>query len=681
MSRFFGSSKSGSFDPDSNPKRREAMQGDTVRSDTPMSVRATPNSQSNRLSDLINLQHCHEHVGALLCFLSGQSDSLPVELAKKPAARELRVEYSQSRDKREEFWLDVINSHRGVAHFCQAASAELAKLVDDFTPIKNHTTDSVTSLFRDNIVSILSEQNEGEFLATIIAALTTAIRTERLDQRGGSTSVLFGYRLGKFLIEVGAAKVAQILNSYDETSPAWEAGLAVGKDQVNPLSSEEFAKVVYPKLPPHLRLAWDSGAIELGESVGTGTYLDTRKVFISEEYRSTRPEYKHLSKDTDFVLQIVKPNAADRAKRVYDLLLSILDKLPDGSRIANVDKAALRVLISDYNESLAEEVDLPGAMEKNRIAVTMAKSFALTIEDNFSIIKGAFGSKFKAQVAFSAAEALEVWDGGRIAVEMKGHHFKDLPDTTPAQKRNKLFCAIAIFMFNLHYLNSGKWYDKDRHSAQQKIQIDVDKSRGLVQIQINNVDELGICRPPTPKQKEIFADMLMDAIGCAVYRGIDFDETIKEAFCSLCNRQSNRTTHVGTMLKTLVTSSDVQKYIERYTTNLLVNGWIYEEMIGALAAAGPDQTIANRIKERFEAILLLLEPKKAKSPAQKALLEAERARVETHYPIKESRANNLDAMVRLRKSIKIAFQPSTFIGFAKRLASGKPPRYSINRPH
>ncbi|MFN8391283.1 MAG: hypothetical protein U0136_13405 [Bdellovibrionota bacterium] len=532
-------------------------------------------------------------------------------------------------------WRTKVQQAGTVQKFVAKHQPDVDALVDAFTAGISSSAKATAGRYATNILKVLEAENDLEMLVVVLNALEYAIASDRDAPSARGAAQRFGFRLADFLMRIGGAKLAQALHSYDETPSAWKVGLGRSKDAVEAMSDEDFTAEARRQLPSAMLSALDSGDLVIGEHIGAGAYLDTRALAISVDYRRGNRLYRGVPDDAEFVLQLVKPQAPERARKVYDVTLRLLGMQESGKRVAAIGAEALVLIIEHYRDMLDEETNLEAARDKAAQLSRMAKQFTISLEDNTALVR-VVGKPKQASIRFQAAGMFEAGPRFRVSTRMKGVHFKDMPQRTADEKLVKFFVAIACFMRHLRFLLSGKPFNHDPHAANLRAVV-VTNSSSLVEIVVGEFDELGICRAPTERQMRIFGDMLMDAVGCALHYGIDLNETIKEAFSIVAVRMRRGDDKVHSMLKTLMTISDYQSYIDWYTGNPLTNAAVYLQMLQGLAASDSvHPTLREVFGTRFAAIQLLLKPKSATTAEARALLLSEQTRVNEWYPMNTS---------------------------------------------
>ncbi len=503
------------------------------------------------------------------------------------------------------------------------------------------------------ILKALIRENRPTMFARMLASLRAAVARDLAAPRSPDPDIRFGYRLAYFLIGIGGAAIAQALRSYGETRPTWKIGLGDANDAVDPMDDAAFEAEVRRQMPPHMVEALDGGLLQIEPRVGTGKYLDVHGLCIAPEYlRAHRSDYSDVPDGAEFVVQLVKPGAAERADEVLAFTLDILEQLSTGARVANVDVAGLVPIIQSYRDTLGDETNLARARRKSVLAVRAARKCCVDIVDNTHCLPWIRWTKRfpwirwvkKATVCFDAAAMYEAGNRFRVCLRMRGAQFKDMPETSEEERQDKFFVALSLFTRYFLLLLSGEEFNHDPHGANNRATILPAANSATRRILVGEYDELGYCERPTASQKETFAHMLMDAVGCALFHGIDLAETIKEAHCKLSKTMSLND-NVCAMLKTLLMICEYQAYINKYARSQSAQARVYCAVVQAVAASGAiDPVIRQVISSRFRGIHLLLKKRKPASGEALQLLAEETRRFEQDYPIRESK-NGLGAQM------------------------------------
>src|SRR5262249_43596557 len=157
--------------------------------------------------------------------------------------------------------------------------------------------------------------------------------------------------------------------------------------------------------------------------------------------------------------------------------------------------------------------------EKARTMERLCKKATARFVDNTALVRGK--KPLVVKVRYISAGVFEIGRSFRTSREMEGQQFNQIPYETRAQRREKYFVALASFLFRIFLVMSGDEFDPDGHERNQRSTSLYDPSTHTLTITIGCYDELELCSPPTKQQKIMFANMLMDGIGCALRRGLD----------------------------------------------------------------------------------------------------------------------------------------------------------------
>ncbi len=171
--------------------------------------------------------------------------------------------------------------------------------------------------------------------------------------------------------------------------------------------------------------------------------------------------------------------------------------------------------------------------------------------------------------------------------------------------------------------------------------------------------------PPTEKQKQVFADILMDALANTQRNGFALNSSIKHTFTkvSACSEKLLGANHkadmkyINSMIKAIMALEDYMDYLSSEDKNKTTVGFMatavrkvnekailvekigsIRKLIGQLKASGLDKTITNRFVERRKAIDLIKKhdetgrvPEELSAPDSQLLI-AERGRRADFYP-------------------------------------------------
>ena len=539
--------------------------------------------------------------------------------------------FDREKSEREAFWEAIVVDAGGAAEFIDAYRDELLELVRNFVQGTGREVQAGAEQFASETLALVAKREHAKLLSRMLAAMTAALARDAAQPKAKKANVRFGFRLCDFLVAIGGAKLAQALHHFDDTPTEWRIGLCSSKDNVEPVSQSEFEQFARSVLPEHMLLAIEAGDLEIEELVGTGTYLQTHRLKLSPKYRGEHREYRDCTADDTFVLQLVKPDAAERAKDVYEFMLELIGSMGKTRRIGTMATVGLEPIISHHLEMLEEETDFVRSRDKARLAARMAQAVTMVLQNNTALL---FGRKFSVHVQFAAAGIYEFGAPYRVSKEMKGVLFHTMPTDTAEQSMEKYFVALASYLRNFLYLFWGWYFDYDAHGANQRVQLRWNQERSELTILIGMYDELGICSPPTDNQKRMFANMLLDGIACALLYGSNPDMAMAEAYYSVCRRMNRRTEKVHALLKGVVTTTDFQLYIDGYMKDPVSNAKAFIAIIKAFCSCGAiDPVIAEVFVARYESLQLLMHPRSARSERERGLLAEEQRRQNDEYPL------------------------------------------------
>ena len=583
------------------------------------------------------------------------------DAAKNSLEHDIAELHASNREERERFWLNTLKRYASVREFIQTWHREILSLMDLFTNGLSTKAKAEAKVVTDSVLTLLTEQDNAKMLSRILGALVVACYQDIKEPQGKSPSIRFGYRLCDFFLLVGAAKLAQALHHFDDTPSDWRIGLEKSKDRVEPISQEKFVALAMEVFPTHLQKALESGDIEIGELIGTGTYLQTHALSVSNTYAENHPVYNQMA-TRELVLQLLKPEAVSRARDAYEWSLQWLSFFGIDKRIGTMASIGLLPIVTHYLDMLPEESNFLLSKKKALLANKMASSITLSMTDNTSLLPNFIARPISVNVKFTSAGVFELGETFRISRRMQGELFHELPTRTKEEKLCKFLTALASYMRNFYFLFSGGHFDHDAHGSNQRVTFSWNKKRDVLEISIGMYDELGICNPPSERQKMLFVNMLMDGIACALVYGHNPDKAMAESYYALCKKLNRSNEQLHAMLKTVVTTTDFQLTIDGHTGDGLVNANVFIAIIQALCSArGIDPVIAREFLKRYKSLQFLLSPKKAKTQEEKDLLALELGRKEHDYPIKTPASHEVTRQAQAMVA-QLAFKTLTTLG-------------------
>ncbi len=407
-----------------------------------------------------------------------------------------------NRQEREDFWLAKIRNAGGRVRFFEEHAQILRDHLKEFAPHKEHkaakdgrrdkSAYEVSKIVLEFLDANLDQDEviDDHMAARLVSGLMTALYNDRNHPRSTDEAERFGYRLKDFLLEIGGAKIAQLAHSFIKTPKAWKKGLDEAKYAADPLREDAFMARYNAVVPADLR-----NQIQVGEHRGSGSYLDTRSIKLSPDYICQNPIYAGFE-NANFALQLVKPGSGERSLGVLNLLVEAFEHVKANDKEGSRSIAAFIPIAEHAAQNIKEESHLTLLKSKNEIASKLYEGLVIEHKD--------------ADIHFGSARMFDHNDDYRIVIDIQGDHFNDLKCSDDL----KQVIAKAIFMSELYMLLSGKPFDHDRHGHNQGIRIiPASAQNPKCKIIIGNFDEGAIStQPPTTKQKELFAQIIMDAL-------------------------------------------------------------------------------------------------------------------------------------------------------------------------
>lgn len=580
------------------------------------------------------------------------------EAAPGTLSHDLAELHANNREERERLWFNTLKRYESVRQFIQTWHLDIRSLIDMFTKGLSSQAKAEAKMVTDTVLALLTEQDNAKMFSRILGSLVAACYQDLKTPQGTSPSIRFGFKLCDFFLLLGAAKLAQALHHFDDTPTDWRTGLEKSKDRVEPISQEEFVALAMKLFPTHLKNALETGDVEIGELIGTGTYLQTHAFSVSNAYAEAHSLYNQ-SATSELVLQLLKPDAVSRARDAYEWTLEWLNFFGIDKRIGTMASIGLLPIISHYLDMLPEESNFLLSKRKAQIASKMATSIALSMTDNTSLLPNFIARPISVNVEFASAGVFELGETFRISRRMQGELFHELPTKTKEEKLCKFLTALASYIRKFYFLFSGGHFDHDGHGSNQRVTFTWNKKRDVLTISIGMYDELGICNP---RQKMLFVNMLMDGIACALVYGHNPDKAIAESYYALCKKLNRSNEQLHAMLKTVVTTTDFQLTIDGHTGDGLVNANVFIAIVQALCnAPGFDPVIAREFLKRYQSLQFLLSPKKAKTQEEKDLLELELERKKRDYPIKTPASHEVTRQAQAMVA-QLAFKTLTTLG-------------------
>lgn len=454
-----------------------------------------------------------------------RSLSIPPNEAK---GNEGYFNYLSRRDTGKAFWsqttregrllfiaTDIIEKQGGIKKFLEENNNCIHDLIfNKFLPLRTanlQTHRNAEILYKQYIKPLLMESNDNALGAALLLGLLRAqYDGNNPELHNEFDAIKFGHRLCSFLIEIGATKLAQKMDSFYKTPEDWKQGLSNSKDSAETMLEIEFEALAKNTLPSNTPFV-------IGKHVGTGTYLDTREITLNSEYIKKNSIYKDMPKGAELVLQLVKPDIVNRTKKLIEFALKLVDKAKqqnDNEETTEFIKG-LGPILEFTAKNIDEETDLTKSPDK----VEGFKKAYQGVEINMPNIKA----------EFVPAMMFDHGKDHRISLNLKGKHFADLKvgeDLTFEEKREM---AMAIVTMELYLILSGKVFDHDRHDKNQHIQI-IRDGKGKPKVIIGNFDEQGLMPAPNKKQKQLLANILMDAVSNSIRNGDNILEALVNSF-------------------------------------------------------------------------------------------------------------------------------------------------------
>ncbi len=407
-----------------------------------------------------------------------------------------------NRQEREDFWLAKIHEAGGRERFFEEHAQVLRDHLKEFAPHKDHkaakdgrrdkSAYEVSKIVLEFLDANLDQDEviDDHMAARLVSGLMTALYNDRNNPRSTDEAERFGYRLKDFLLEIGGAKIAQLAHSFIKTPKAWKKGLDEAKYAADPLREDAFMARYDAVVPADLRRH-----IQVAEHRGSGSYLDTRSIKLSPDYIRQNPIYAGFE-NANFALQLVKPGSGERSLGILKLLVEAFEHVKANDKEGSRSIAAFIPIAEHAAENINEESHLTLLKAKNDVASKLYEGLVIEHKD--------------ADIHFGSARMFDHNDDYRIVIDIQGDHFNDLKCSDDL----KQVIAKAIFMSELYMLLSGKPFDHDRHGHNQGIRIiPPTATNSKCKIIIGNFDEGAIStQAPTTKQKELFAQIIMDAL-------------------------------------------------------------------------------------------------------------------------------------------------------------------------
>ncbi len=485
---------------------------------------------------------------------------------------------------------DIIEKQGGIQKFLEANDRFIQRFIyEKFLPpnIANpHVYRNTKTLYEKYIKPTLIASKDNALGAALLLGLMKAIYDNDDPKLNDEfDSVKFGYRLCSFLIEIGATKLAQKIDSFYHTPEDWKAGLSKSKDSAETLSRGEFEALAKEHLV--------DTPFTIGEHVGTGTYLDTWEIKLEKEYIKKNPNYKDLPKDAELVLQIVKPDIVNRSKKLIEFALKIVKSAHEKNEVDDTSNfiRGLGPILEFTGKNIEEETDLTRSKAK-------VEGFNKAYTDVRIIMP-------KAEIEFVPAMMFDHGKDHRVSLNLKGKHFADLKvpeDLTFEEKRQ---IAIAIVTMELYLIFSGKAFDHDRHDKNQNIEISRTKE-GKLKVIIGNFDEQGLIQAPNKKQKRLLARIIMNALANSTQLGENILEAITNSFTNLQeNPKQFGVTEVDSdymkaVADAVLSLMNYTQYFGKGEKGFATFQDLLKVIKAVIAADGIDPVIKKQIKRRWE---------------------------------------------------------------------------------
>ncbi len=549
--------------------------------------------------------------------------------------------WDSSREERTEFFKDLISVNGASIGFLLRNKTFIeSTLLPKFLPMNTQARQDAekkrpgTSAYENGmnfanyIATVLGKGGHIDMLANVLSAMVTAIHDHPIDtnQSNEMNEIIFGKRLSTFLLEAGAIKLAQNIHSFDNTPSAWKVPLENSKSEADPMGYEAFVKQARKTLPPEL---FTNIEIPIDGHRGAGTYLDTYAIKFKAEYLQQHPEYK----ENNFVLQLVKPGAGLRSQASLNLVIDAMEALMSKKQDAKESLSGIVDVFKETQHLMQEETDLTLVPEKAKMAEKLYEGLRVELPN--------------IEIEFHTPGFFDYNKNFRICRDLKGQHFNDIFKNDPAKLSLKKEIALAILISELYMMLTGKPFDHDRHGANQNIEVLKHPTKpGKLLVRIGNFDEHGIIlTPPTTAQKEIFANVLLDALANSAINGFNPVSSLKHTFgraqaAAQSSKQTiNDTNYVNHMINAVLKHGDYRAVLAQYSKDGKLHEsktQLYKNLLKALKVVintgHVDPVISKVFAERLKKIRLQLVPGASKYAANRLGLTDELRRRAEFYP-------------------------------------------------
>lgn len=293
------------------------------------------------------------------------------------------------------------------------------------------------NLFREFLRSYLACANPYQ-KSFLLCALMVA------SQNTGAEVMTIGKKLAVICEQLGPAyiKLAQAIHSYPDTPADIRRDLDHIKGRANPLNRWILWKLIEETVPKETR----AQIKRVGKLLGSASYNLALEVEMMD--------------GTTAVLLLLRPNAADDAKKGFDHLRRALTSCQHQD-IKPLQAIGGRVIKQAEELSLAETNHKQGD-EQHKIAENLYHDTTITVTVDKQIYS----------VELYPAKSITSGAGYRLMKRVEGEEFNSLPNSMAGEKALRKAVAKAIFELELSNILRGQHFDCDRHGNQLRILFD-----------------------------------------------------------------------------------------------------------------------------------------------------------------------------------------------------------------
>ena len=529
------------------------------------------------------------------------------------------------------FLENKFESYDSAESFYRENQSEIDDLVSSFFSdlSKNGHANSIELI--QIFFNLMIKDNNLKYFTLVLKAAEYAIDMVEIYHDMLPPDIQMGYRLHLFFYAIEALKLGQTLGAYDKTPSGWREGLMHSNSTQARLDISTAIEIFVDNLPDDLKHLFNRQGFMFGNHLGSGQYVEVYELYMPNDIRSQL----NIPHKTDLTAHIQNQNAPELVGMALDYVIRVLELRGD-SKIGPVEPSGLIPLMLALKASMPDETNFTRSENKNKISAEQSEEVSLTIQNIFGVAK----EIKEAKVTFDFGTSYYATKSMRITKMMHGDSLDTLGKLRGISLLTRICICVSMWMNIFSRIVAGKHLNHDMHPRNFKYLFEV---RGTtLHICIGLYDELALCKPGNNKDRETFANMLMDGIGGALINGIHPDSALAIAYFDLCKQATQPGSKLDpdsglfSMLKAMITSTHYQLVIDNYSKNLKIIATIYLSMIRGIGQSGiSHKVISETLATRFKSISLMRsKSKKNLSSEDQGLIEAELERKKYLYPKK-----------------------------------------------